>query len=224
MKTTSRFNYVATAALFAGLVMTFGASTSFAQQAAATHPVPVLGVVDTDLLLQESLAAKGVRLERDKYATNYQNQVKDMENKLRAEDQDLSQQRGILAQDVFTQRAQAFQQKLADFQAQVKDKQERLDYSFQQSMQLIGAKIMAVSGEVAKDKGINAVMARNQLMIFDPGMDMTKPVLDKLNQTLASVEFKNPDTLPANPTAAAAGGAPAAAPAAGAKPAPAAKK
>ena len=219
MKTISRFKCAAAVALFAGLVTVSSASISFAQ--AEKRPTPVLGVVDTDLLLQESLAAKGVRLERDKYATNYQNQVKDTEAKLRAEDQELSQQRGILAQDVFTQRATAFQQKLADFQAQLKDKQERLDFSFQQSMQLIGNKIMAVSGEIAKDKGINAVMARNQLMIFDPGMDITKPVLDKLNQTMASVEFKNPDTLPVNP---AAGAAPAPAAAAAApKPAPAKK-
>src|SRR6202012_1657969 len=114
---------------------------------------------------QDSLAAKGVRLERDKYAATYQNTVKDMENKLRSEDQELSQQRNTLAPDVFQQRAQAFQQKLQEFQAQVKDKQERLDYAFQQSMQEIGQTIMVVASEVSKEKGINAVMARNQLMI-----------------------------------------------------------
>jgi len=201
------------AALVAGIA---GVQPAAAQGRAAT----VIGIVDADRLLADSLAAKGVRLEREKYANTYQAQVKDMETKLRAEDQELAQQRGVLAPDVFQQRATAFQQKLADFQTQVKDKQERLDYAFQQSMSLIGNKIMAVSGEVAKAQGINAVMARNQLMIFDPGMDITKPVLDKLNQTLATVEFQNPETLqrPADP-AAAAGAAPAA-PAA-AKPAPA---
>ncbi len=215
---TSSFKRAAATALFAGMAVIFSTSTGFAQ--AEKRVTPILGIVDTDLLLQDSLAAKGVRLERDKYATTYQNQVRDMETKLRAEDQELAQQRGVLAPDVFQQRATAFQQKLADFQTQVKDKQERLDYAFQQSMSLIGNKIMAVSGEVAKAQGINAVMARNQLMIFDPGMDITKPVLDKLNQTLATVEFQNPETLqrPADP-AAAAGAAPAA-PAA-AKPAPA---
>lgn len=220
---TSLFKRAAATVLFAGMAVIFSTSTGFAQ--AEKRPTPILGVVDTDMLLQESLAAKGVRLERDKYATTYQNQVAETEGKLRAEDQELSQQRGVLAPDVFQQRATAFQQKLADFQAQLKDKQERLDYSFQQSMTLIGNKIMAVSSEVAKAQGINAVMARNQLMIFDPGMDITKPVLDKLNQTLASVEFQNPETLqrPADPAAAAAAGGAKPAPAAAAKPAPAKK-
>jgi Skp family chaperone for outer membrane proteins len=215
MKTNFNFTRVAAAALISGAAVLFTASA----YAAETRPTPILGIVDTDLLLQDSLAAQGVRLERDKYATTYQTQVKDMETKLRAEDQQLVQQRGVLAPDVFQQQATAFQQKLAEFQTQVKEKQERLDYSFQQSMQTIGSTIMVVAGEVSKERGVNAVMARNQLMIFDPAMDITKPVLEKLNQRLASVTFQNPETLQTAP----AGGAPAAAAAPAAKP-PAPKK
>ena len=220
MKTTQRFK-ITVAALFSGLVLLFGAQPGIAQE---KRPAPVIGIVDTDQLLQESLAAKGVRLERDKYATTYQNQVKDMEAKIRTEDQELSQQRGVLAPDVFQQRATAFQQKLAEFQNQVRDKQERLDFSFQQSMQEIGKTIMAVTQDVSKEKGVNVVLARNQMMIFDPSMDITKPVLDKLNQRLSTAAFQNPDTLQRNDmaegaAAAGAGGIPGAA----AKPAPAKK-
>jgi Skp family chaperone for outer membrane proteins len=213
MTTTLKLTRAAAAALLVGMAVLFTAAGASAQE---KRPTPVLGIVDTDLLLQESLAAKGVRLERDKYATTYQNQVKDMETKLRAEDQELAQRRATLAPDVFQQQAQAFQQKLVDFQTQVKDKQERLDFAFQQSMQQIGQTIMVVAGEVSKERGINAVMARNQMMIFDPAMDITKLVLDKLNQRLASVAFQNPDTIPVAPAPGAEGAppAPAAAPAA----------
>lgn len=215
------FRFNATAALIAGMALLFGTADSFAQ--AERRPTPVLGIVDTDLLLQDSLAAKGVRLERDKYITLYQNQVKDMETKLRAEEQELTQQRAVLAPDVFQERAQTFQQKLADFQGSLRDKQERLDFAFQQSMQEIGQTIILVAGEVSKEKGINAVMARNQLMIFDPGMDITSLVLEKLNQRLVAVAFQNPDTLqrgagaPGGPAGPA--GAPAAKPGAPAAPA-----
>ncbi len=214
MKTYFCSSRAVAAALIAGMVLLTGASGSFAQ--AEKRPTPVLGIVDTDLLLQESLAAKGVRLERDKFATTYQNEVKEMEDKLRAEDEELAQQRNVLAPDVFQTRAQEFQQKLAAFQTQVKDKQERLDFSFQQSMQEIGQTIMLVVQEVSKENGFNAVMARNQLMIFDPGMDITKLVMDKLNARMATVAFQNPETLQRG-----AGGA---APLAAAAPAVPAKK
>jgi len=220
MKTTLRSQ--AAAAIFVGVLAIFGAADAHAQAAAAKAAAPVMGIIDTDLLLQESLAAKGVRLERDKYATTYQNQVKDLETKLRAEDQELNQQRGVLAPDVYQQRAQAFQQKLADFQVQVKDKQERLEYSFQQSMQAVAQAMMTATSEVSKERGINVVMARNALMIFDPSMDITSIVLEKLNKSLTNVAYQNPDTLQRSADPAAPGiTAPAAA---GAKPAVPAKK
>jgi len=212
---TSSFKRAAATALFAGMAVIFSTSTGFAQ--AEKRVTPILGIVDTDLLLQDSLAAKGVRLERDKYATTYQNQVRDMETKLRAEDQELAQQRGVLAPDVFQQRATAFQQKLADFQGQVKEKQDRLDYSFQQAMQEIGNTIVTISGEVAKAQGITTVIARNQVVYVDPSMDITAPILERINQRLPSVKFQDPATLQVQPPA---GGAPGAAPAPGA---PAAK-
>lgn len=185
-------------------------------------PTPVIAVVDTDAILRDSLASKGVRLERDKFATTYQTQVQDEEKKLRTEDQELAQQRGVLSPDVFQTRATDFQKKLADFQTRVRDKQERLDYSFQQSMQEIGQMIYTVAGEVAKERGINLVMARGQIMLMvDPGMDITAPVLTKLNARLPNVKFQDPATLTrvddqGNPV----GGQPGAA---AAKPAPAKK-
>jgi Skp family chaperone for outer membrane proteins len=211
-KSILRLHRFALAAVVAGMTFVSGQA---AQAAAASHPAPILGVVDTDLLLQKSLAAQGVRLERDKFANSYQALIKDEDTKLRTEDQALSQQRGVLAPDVFQQRAQDFQKKITDFQAQVKEKQYRLDYSFQLAMQEIGNTIMVVSSEVAKTEGINAVLARSQLMIFDPGMDITNAVLEKLNQRLPSVKFQDPATLqiPAEGQAVAAAGAPGAAPA-----------
>lgn len=212
----ARFHRVAVAALILGAASIVPAA---AQQRAAT----VIGIVDADRLLAESLAAKGVRLEREKYANTYQAQVKDQETKLRAEDQELSQQRGVLAPDVFQQRATAFQQKLADFQGQVKEKQDRLDYSFQQAMQEIGNTIVTLSGEVAKAQGITTVIARNQVVYADPSMDITAPILERINQRLPAVKFQDPATLQVQAPGAAAAGAPAPAAAGKAAPAPAKK-
>jgi len=200
-------------AAVAGIVAISGVAGAQAQE---RRPSAIIGVVNTDRVIQDSLAAKGARLEREKYAQTYQTQIKDEEAKLRAEDQELSQQRSVMAPEVFQQRAQTFQQKLADFQNQVRDKQERLDFSFQQAMQEIGNTIVSVSQEIAKQQGITAVAAHNQLLFFDPGMDITQPVLERLNQRLASVKFQDPSSLqaPAAPGAAAAappGAAPAAA-------------
>jgi len=219
MRTHTSFRSARAMCLAAAAFVAFTGAVQAAAPAAAPAtpttrpPAPIIGVVDTDLLVRDALAANAIRAERDKYAATYQNQVKEMEASLRKEDQELAQQRGVLSPDVFQQRAQAFQQKLGDFQAQVRDKQERLEFAFQQAMQEIGNTIMVVSGEVAQQRGVNAVMARSQMMIFDPSMDITKPVLDLLNQRLPTVAVQNPETLQRTPQqggAPAAGAAPAA--------------
>ncbi len=217
--TTTIFRTVRRSVLMAAVVGLAAVSGVAGAQAQERRPAAIFGVVNTDRILQDSLAAKGVRLEREKYAQTYQTSIKDEEAKLRTEDQELSQQRSVMAPEVFQQRAQTFQQKLADFQNQVRDKQERLDFSFQQAMQEIGNTIIIVAQEIAKQQGITAVAAHNQLLFFDPGMDITQPVLERLNQRLASVKFQDPATLQAPAAAPGAPGAPpAAAPAAKAKP------
>ncbi len=204
---TTKFFSTMRRSVLVAVVAGMASMTGVAGAQAQGRPAVVFGVVNTDRILQDSLAAKGVRLEREKYAQTYQTQIKDEEAKLRAEDQELSSQRSVMAPEVFQQRAQTFQQKLADFQNQVRDKQERLDFSFQQAMQEIGNTIISVSQEIAKQQGITAVAAHNQLLFFDPGMDITQPVLERLNQRLGSVKFQDPATLQAQQAAPAAAGA-----------------
>jgi Skp family chaperone for outer membrane proteins len=199
----------ALAAVVAGLMASASAHAqqmpSIPSGAPAQRVVPVIGVVDTDALMRDSLAGKEVLLDREKYATGYQTQVKDMEAKLRTEDQELSQQRGVMAPDVFQEKANAFQQKLADYQNQVRDKQQRLEASFQQASNEIATTIFHITQDVAKERGINLVLPRSQLVIADESMDITKLVMERLNQRLTAVKFQDPDTLQPNAAGAAGG-------------------
>jgi outer membrane protein len=206
------------AVMAAGLL----ALTSVASAQAQQSPAPVIGVVNTDLLLRESLAAKSVMLEREKYATIYQNQANDISSKLRAEDQELGNQRNVLAPDVWQEKAQAFQKKFAEAQGSVREKQERLEYSTNQAMQEVLNTLRVVAQSAASAKGINMVVPQGAVLYFDPAMDITSTVMSGLNTRLPSVKFQDPDTIQVDQgTDAGASGAsakkPAAAPAAAPK-------
>lgn len=192
-----------------------------AQAQSNPAPAPLIGVVNTDVLLRESLAAKSVMLEREKYATVYQNQANDISSKLRAEDQDLGNQRNVLAPDVWQEKAAAFQKKFAEAQGQVREKQERLEYSTNQAMQEVLNTLRVVSQGVASQRGINLVIPQGAVLSFDPAMDITSAVMNGLNTRLPSVKFQDPETIqvPTGPDQAAGAGD-----AGGTKPAPAAKK
>jgi Skp family chaperone for outer membrane proteins len=211
---TRRATQVAAAAAFAFLA---NALPAHAQSVSA----PVIGVVDTDRILHDSAAAQSVLKERERYAGIYQSQANDMSSKLRAEDQDLSNQRNVLAPDVWQQKASDFQKKFAEAQGQVREKQERLEYSTQQAMQEVLNTLRVVAQGVASERGVNVVMPQGAVLVFDPSMDLTSAVMTKLNARLPSVKFQDPETIQAATTG--QGQPAAAAPAAGAAKKPAKK-
>ena len=87
------------------LAMLVVANNSYAQTSSFTRPL--IGVLNTQIIERDSLAAKGVRLERDKFVTRYQTEIKAVETELREEEQRLNQQRNVLAPEVFQQQVQA---------------------------------------------------------------------------------------------------------------------
>ena len=75
--TTTFFSTVRRSVLMAAVVGLAAISGVSGAQAQERRSPAIFGVVNTDRILQDSLAAKGVRLEREKFAQSYQTQIKD---------------------------------------------------------------------------------------------------------------------------------------------------
>ena len=167
------------------------ATPTVAQQSNQTRPI--IGVLNTQIIERDSLAHKGVRLERDKYVTRYQTEARVLETELREEEQRLTQQRNILNPEVFQQQAQAFQEKFGTAQQESRVQLENLNAVVQQAAIEINQEMMQITSQVAQELGINMVMPQGVILLADPSMDITRPVLELLNQRLPSVELQNPE-------------------------------
>ncbi|MDG2243971.1 MAG: OmpH family outer membrane protein [Rhodospirillaceae bacterium] len=166
-------------------------TTATAQQSNQTRPI--IGVLNTQIIERDSLAHKGIRLERDKYVTRYQTEARGLETELREEEQRLTQQRNVLAPEVFQQQAQAFQEKFATAQQESRIKLENLNAVVQQAVIQINQEMMGITSQVAQELGINMVMPQGVILLADPSMDITRPILEILNERLPSVEMQNPE-------------------------------
>ena len=164
---------------------------AYAQQTGQTRPI--IGVLNTEIIERDSLAAKGIRLERDKLIARYQQEIKTVETDLREEEQRLTQQRNVLSPEVFQQQVEAFQEKFAGEQQAMQIKQQNLQTVFQQAMIEVNQEVLRISSQVAQELGINMVMAQNMILLSDPSMDITRPVLELLNERLPQVDFQNPE-------------------------------
>jgi outer membrane protein len=183
--------HFAAAILIAGTALAGG--QAFAQ--AEKLPVPVIAIIDGDFIANESLAGKGIVLEQAKYGETLKSFVTDNETKLRAEEADLTKQRGVLAPDVFEQRVRTFQQKANELQSQVKARSDQIAVATQLAQRELTQHIVTIGQEVAKERGANIAINRSQAVFFEPAFDISKQVLAKLNQRVTSVKFSDPSAL-----------------------------
>lgn len=180
-----------------GLAVALTPLGASAQQAATGVSVkPVVGVIDLQAILAQSTAARNIATQREGYLNGYQAVVAEKEKELRAIDEKLAADRPNLDAKVFAERRADFQQKVAAFQKQVEGQRRTLERAYNQAMNEVQATVIRLTQEIANARGMNIIVYRSQVFLFDPSMDITDPVLAAVNKALPSVNMPNPDSLP----------------------------
>ncbi|SIT02010.1 OmpH family outer membrane protein [Insolitispirillum peregrinum] len=188
------------AALLAVLLLAGGmpaqAAGPAAAPAASVAVKPVIGVIDLQQILAKADAARKVASQRESYLNAYQARVAEQEKGLRDIDQKLGQERATLDQATFNKRREEFQSKVAAFQKEVEIRRRNLERAYTQAMNEIQGAVIRHTKDLATARGMNIVVYRSQVFLFDPEMDITDEVLAAVNASLPSVSMPNPDSLP----------------------------
>jgi Skp family chaperone for outer membrane proteins len=159
---------------------------------AAAIPAPVIAIVDVDQILQESIAAKGVRTQADKYQQTFQSEMSKEESTLRTTQQDIDQQRKTLSQDAFAEKARAFDASVAEFQRKGLARRRAFDKSFNTAMGQIQQAMLEATQQVAAVHGATMVLPRSQVVLFDDKMNITKEIIVAMDKKLPHVDFPAP--------------------------------
>ena len=112
---------------------------------ASANQLPI-AVVDVQGIMRAAQAAKAVQEQIEKRREAYQTQVSSEEKRLRQAEQDLAQQRSVLAPDAYQQKVRDFQAQVADVQRKVQMRKRELDETFAAAMnELRGALVSVVA-------------------------------------------------------------------------------
>lgn len=168
-------------------------TTGHAQE---SFPNAAIGIIDMQRILQESTAAKGVDADRKRYLETYNTETAAEEQALREEQRGLALPPNEAPTPEMQQKAQAFRAKVAEFEQRVADRRRTLERALSMALSEVQQMITIVADEVAAERGINLVLYRSQVPLFDPRMEMTDDVLTRLNERLPSVSFPDPASLP----------------------------
>ena len=189
----------ATAALLAALLAVAGPAAAQQQPqrpagpaAAAqvkTLPAPVIGIVDVEAILREASAVKSVRAQLEAISSKMQGDLNKDEDRLRASETELQQQRALLTPEVFAQKRQEFQRDALAFQQRARTARQIVDQGFREAMGRIERVLLDEVSKLAEERGINLVLRRNQVAVAREEYDISDAALERLNKRQADVKL-----------------------------------
>ncbi|MBE1236915.1 OmpH family outer membrane protein [Phaeovibrio sulfidiphilus] len=163
--------------------------------APADFPNATIGVMDLQRIMGEVTVGSSIQAEYDRYLQKYQTEAMTEERALQQEAQKVMGGKDQTS-EAAVKRRQEFERKVNAFRMGVSQRLGKLDRALSLAQGEVYKVIIEKSQEVALERAINLVLYKHQTLLFDPRMELTDEVLKRVNASLTSVTFTDPETLP----------------------------
>ena len=187
---------LASAALPASAQQQRPATPAPAAPAAAPRPLPPKGallvIIDIAQVVRDSAAARAMRTQAERQQAALRAEDEKTDKDLRAAEQELVQQRTILAPEAFNQKRRDFERRVNEAQQSAQGKRRDLEEAFAAAQRRIEAAMNEVVIEVAKENDYKAVLPRAVVVASHDSIDITDEVLQRLNKKIPTVSVSTP--------------------------------
>jgi len=179
------------AIMLATALMTAGVTAAIAQQqpaAAAAQPAPiVIGIIDDQVVMQNSKAGKALQADLNKQYTAFKAEIGQQETALRNQAEQLQQQQASLAPEVFQKKKQELDQQVEQYRKNAQNRKDQLDRAQAAGLKQLRDAFGKVAAEVANARGMNLVLFRSSVALSTAAFDITPDVLKRFDQALPAV-------------------------------------
>ncbi|MBI3516908.1 MAG: OmpH family outer membrane protein [Proteobacteria bacterium] len=158
----------------------------------AGTPTPIVGVVDVALIQEQASAMKSIKEQMQKEDLTFKSEVEKREKDLRTADQELQQQRTLLSADAFGERRRTFEAQVTESQRYMAARKRQLDTGFSEGMRTVEVQLNTVLREIATERGLNLIIARQSVLLAEKVLDITDEVKQRLDKRLPRVAIKLP--------------------------------
>ncbi|NQV61870.1 MAG: OmpH family outer membrane protein [Alphaproteobacteria bacterium] len=161
---------------------------------ARAEPMPkaVIAVLDYAKILQASDAAKDIRRQVKQYTESFRDVIQIEEHRLREIEAELKRQRDVSSPEAYEEKRQKFKSQVITAQRQGQDFRRNLDKTLKSATDELQGAIISIVKILTKEKGYTIVVDNSQVLIANSGLDITKEVMDRLNQKLRTVTVSKP--------------------------------
>ena len=189
-KIRALFVAAAASVAVAGVMVT--APAAFAEEKKTDLKAPVIAVVDVQKIMQESNASKGVSKSFESLRETYQKEISSLEDKLRKSEEELRKQQTVLAPDALAAKRRDFEKQVGEVQKTVQNRKRALENALNEAMAVVHKSMVEIVADVARERGANLVLARQQFVLVDTQLDVTDTVMERVNKKLPQVALNVP--------------------------------
>jgi Skp family chaperone for outer membrane proteins len=161
----------------------------------AASGVPVIAVLDVQLVLRRAAAAKGIRTAMDARRKAFEEEIELVRKDLKAEETKLRQQSTVLSPGAANERRRVLETKFSDLRRKAEQRRGTLNRAFIGANQKLRNEVAKVLSQLMAERKITITLARTAVLVFDQRLSVTSEVLKRLDKNLpnVAVDFKNPD-------------------------------
>lgn len=155
-------------------------------------PKAIVAVLDFQLVMRESAAAKDIGRQITGYRQRYRKEIKGQEGALRNEERKLKQQRAVLTPQSFEQKRQEFERRVIALQRSVQDRTRQLDRALNKALNKVQKEMLPIIAKLTEQEGFNVVVDKSQVLFAKKSLDITKIIIGELNKSLPTVKVPEP--------------------------------
>ena len=192
-----------TSTVLAIMLLLSSGFTALAQQVdegvGAAFSIERVGVIDLGEILRKSHATINVRDLLDAKREEFQEQFAAREVELLSREKSLKGKREVMSKEAYDAEVRLFQDEVATVQREIQEKRKSLDNAFQQAQDKLRNVAIEIVGEIAKERKLDLVVNRNNVLVFRNQLDLTQIVLERLNERTKDARFEVKEvTTPSN--------------------------
>ena len=155
---------------------------------AETYPNTSIAIVDLNLILSESKAAKEATKDFEKIQKDTESEIVESDKLMLDERNKLIEQQSVIAPEAFEVKAQDYEKKLQNYQAEKQNKLRKLEGVLQKARNEILENVKPILEELSKELGVTVILEKNSVLLSATNMDITDQVIKKLNKELPNIK------------------------------------
>ncbi len=155
---------------------------------ADTYPNTSIAIVDLNLILSESKAAKSATKDFEEIQKDTESEIVESDKLMLEERNKLIEQQSVIAPEAFEVKAQNYEKKLQNYQADKQNKLRKLEGALQKARNQILENVKPILEDLSKELGVTVILEKNSVLLSATNMDITDEVIKKLNKELPKIK------------------------------------